>query len=110
MGKIGRFHPFISYIVLLRMQKTTIYCDMPVCNSLKIPRERSHIGSSPISGTQKGTPCGCLFACFKRGVDSSCERSARRLGDDQRGIRHPFRGFDIFKFSAGHKVYMATDV
>ena len=33
--------------------KNTIYCDMPVCNSLKISRERSRIGSNPITRTIK---------------------------------------------------------
>ena len=33
--------------------KNTIYCDMPVCNSLKIPRCKNRTGSSPVSGTRK---------------------------------------------------------
>ena len=41
---------YTIYCVTMRA-KNTIYCDIPVCNSLKIPRSKIRIGSSPISST-----------------------------------------------------------
>ena len=43
MGKIGRFHPFIPYIVLLRTQKTPYIVIYPFVTALK------SFGSDPIS-------------------------------------------------------------
>ena len=44
---------------------------MVPCNSLKIPRERSRIGSNPITRTKNGTPKGCRFSCGIRGFENS---------------------------------------
>lgn len=44
---------YTIYCVVMHA-KNTIYCDIPVCNSLKILRSNIRIGSSPISGTING--------------------------------------------------------
>lgn len=51
-GKNWEVSSFYTIYCVAAHAKNTIYCDIPVCNSLKIPRERSHIGSNPITRTK----------------------------------------------------------
>ena len=50
-GKNWEVSSFYTIYCVAAHAKNTIYCDIPVCNSLKIPRFNSRIGSNPISGT-----------------------------------------------------------
>ena len=50
-GKNWEVSSFYTIYCVAAHAKNTIYCDIPVCNSLKILRERSHIGSNPITRT-----------------------------------------------------------
>ena len=52
-GKNWEVSSFYTIYCVAAHTKNTIYCDIPVCNSLKILRERSHIGSNPITRTRK---------------------------------------------------------
>ena len=51
-GKNWEVSSFYTIYCVAAHAKNTIYCDIPVCNSLKIPRSKIRIGSSPISSTK----------------------------------------------------------
>lgn len=73
-GKNWEVSSFYTIYCVAAHTKNTIYCDIPVCNSLKIPRERSRIGSNPITRTistpqvggswQSEILSGCYFHVF----------------------------------------------
>lgn len=52
-GKNWEVSSFYTIYCVAEHAKNTIYCDIPVCNSLKIPWSKIRTGSSPVSGTSK---------------------------------------------------------
>lgn len=64
-GKNWEVSSFYTIYCVAAHAKNTIYCDIPVCNSLKILSSQERIGSSPIAGTNKKVPFfGCFFVVF----------------------------------------------
>ena len=51
-GKNWEVSSFYTIYCVASHTKNTIYCDIPVCNSLKILSSRERIGSNPIAGTK----------------------------------------------------------
>ena len=52
-GKNWEVSSFYTIYCVAEHAKNTIYCDIPVCNSLKILSCKRRTGSTPVSGTSK---------------------------------------------------------
>lgn len=60
-GKNWEVSSFYTIYCVAMRAKNTIYCDIPVCISLKIPRCKNRTGSNPVSGTKALLQRGCFF-------------------------------------------------
>lgn len=60
-GKNWEVSSFYIIYCVAAHTKNTIYCDIPVCNSLKIPRCKNRTGSNPVSGTKALLQWECFF-------------------------------------------------
>lgn len=60
-GKNWEVSSFYTIYCVAAHAKNTIYCDIPVCNSLKIPRCKNRTGSNPVSGTKALLQWECFF-------------------------------------------------
>ena len=84
MGKIGRFHPFIPYIVLLRTQKTLYIVIYPFVTALK------SLGLTAVSVQIRSRAPKILRGIYKN-ASLFCYKTT--LGNDW-GIKRPvFKGF-----------------